>query len=118
MSIEIRNALTPIVVAIVLAGCSTVAARREDPANLVAHSPKSVAEFRACFLRPFERDPWPVMVTPAEHGETYTQGVTSSVGTTVLWVVDVVDQGSQREVTVHGLNAWGRRISRSVNACI
>lgn len=107
---------------VVLGGCSTVAARRDDPPTLVRQTSKSITEFRSCFLPQFDRSTYPVAYSPTASGETYSWGASQGIaGRYVSWVVDIIDQGSAREVRLYALSSIrgpDKSVAAKVEGCL
>jgi hypothetical protein len=108
-------------VAAALASCSTVATRRDDPPTLVRVTPKTIAQFRSCFLPQFDKSAFPVVYAPTEHGETYSWGPSANLGRYVNWVIDITDEGASRKVVLHAITSmWGvnHKLVGQVEACL
>lgn len=108
-----------ILLLLLLAGCSTVASRREDPPIFVADTAMSLADFEGCFAEKTAKEE--VQHLPKRHGGTFSSGVTGALGRYVSWLVDITDVGATRRVSVYAPDSiWGRNrhILPSVQACL
>ena len=105
-----------VIAALFLAGCSTVAARRDDPPIFVGSTGRSLVEFQGCFARQLDRETQPTFM-PRGNGGTYTQ----TVNHYVTWVVDIDDLGHERRATIYAVDSIAgpnQRIVRQVQACL
>lgn len=99
-----------------LSSCSTVASRRDDPPSFTGSTTKSLAEFQTCFASATDNGQTPSYL-PKANGGTYTFALREYV----LWIVDIVDRGTDRQVTVHEIDSiWGKNThtAKLVQQCL
>lgn len=103
---------------VLLAGCSTIQIRREDPATFEQSTSKTLTEFSDCFVAATATaDP---QYLPRKNGATFSSGA-GLYGRYVSWVVDIDDLGARRRVSLHAVDSiWGKNkaMIAKVQSCL
>lgn len=100
-----------------VAGCSTVQARLDDPPIFSRTTPTTVGSFQSCFVAATAN--LNVNYLPRGNGGTFTS--TAGPQNYVLWLVNIDDLGAERRVSVHAVDSiWGKdkRLPAIVESCI
>ncbi|MBB3940688.1 hypothetical protein GGR39_002345 [Novosphingobium fluoreni] len=116
VEMDVKRLVACLAAALLLSSCSTVANRRDDPPSFTGLTTKSLAEFQTCFAAVTDKGQTPSYL-PKANGGTYTFDLRGYV----LWVVDIIDRGADRQVTVHEINSmWGKNThtAKLVQQCL
>lgn len=107
------------ITATALTACSTIDTRRADPPMIATTTTKTLAQFQGCFARQLDDSRETPTYLPNEHGGTYTYRP-GPAGFT-FWVLDLVDNGPTRSITLYAYKAPLRNNKptvRAVEACL